>query len=321
MNLTPDAIAREVAATGFGARPLEKVLRLLGLLDALSSHPFLKPRIALKGGTALNLFHLEVPRLSVDIDLNYIGGADRESMLADRPRFEQAVQAVCLREGLAVRRVPTDHAGGKWRLTYSGSTGAPGTLELDVNFMLRTPLWPCVLTDCHLVGSVRPASVRVLDIHELAAGKLCALLARNASRDMFDAYPLLNMAGLDPARLRLAFVVYGGINRRDWRTVTTADATTDVDEVERQLLPMLRTNQVPSSRDLAPWVDNLVAGIRDRLSLVLPLSDREIEFLRRLNDEGRIAPELLTTDLRMQATLSEHPGLKWKALNVRKHRA
>jgi len=70
MNSTPDALAHEVAATGFHAEPLEKVLRLMALLDALSSHPFLKARIALKGGTALNLFHFDVPRLSVDLDLN-----------------------------------------------------------------------------------------------------------------------------------------------------------------------------------------------------------------------------------------------------------
>lgn len=73
MNLTPQALARDVAATGFGAEPLEKVFRLMALLDALNSHPFLKTRIALKGGTALNLFHFNVPRLSVDIDLNYVG--------------------------------------------------------------------------------------------------------------------------------------------------------------------------------------------------------------------------------------------------------
>jgi hypothetical protein len=56
MNVTPQAIAKEVAATGFGAEPIEKVFRLMALLDALHSHPFLKTRFALKGGTALNLF-------------------------------------------------------------------------------------------------------------------------------------------------------------------------------------------------------------------------------------------------------------------------
>jgi predicted nucleotidyltransferase component of viral defense system len=320
MNLTPQAMAREIAATGFGAEPLEKVFRLMALLDALTSHPFLKTRIALKGGTALNLFHFDVPRLSLDIDLNYVGAADRNTMLAERPMAERAVQAVCSREGLAIKRMPTDHAGGKWRLTYVGARGDSGSLELDVNFMLRTPLWPLVTKDCHPVGSVRAAPVPVLDLHELTAGKLAALLARSASRDVFDAHALLVTPGLDSARLRLGFVVYGGINRKDWRTVSPADVAVDAGEVQMELVPMLRADRAPAKREVAAWAKRLVAECRERLSLVLPLSGRETEFLRRLNDEGEIVPDLITNDLAMQATVREHPGLKWKALNVRKRR-
>ena len=113
----------------------------MSLLDGLNAHPFLKPRIALKGGTALNLFVFDVPRLSVDIDLNYIGAAARETMLDERPKVEQAVRAVCSRDGLPIKRMPSEHAGGKWRLAYTRSTGDSGNLELDVNFMLRVPLW------------------------------------------------------------------------------------------------------------------------------------------------------------------------------------
>jgi hypothetical protein len=50
-----------------------------------------------------------------------------------------------------------------------------------------------------------------------------------------------------------------------------------------------------------------------------PLDERELEFLQRLNEEGEITADLLTSDLTMQATVREHPGLTWKALNVRKH--
>ena len=267
----------------------------------------------------MNLFHFEVPRLSVDLDLNYIGAKDRETMLAEKPKIEQAVQAVCSREGLTIKRVPSDHAGGKWRLTYVGLKGFPGNLELDVNFMLRTPLWPCVTKECHPVGSLHAAPVRVLDLHELTAGKLAALLARSASRDVFDAHALLVTPGLDAARLRLGFVVYGGINRMDWRTVSTADVTADVNEVQTGLVPMLRADRAPARRDVAAWADRLVNECRERLSLVLPLNNQELEFLRLLNDEGAIAPEFLTSDPAMQATVREHPGLKWKALNVRKH--
>ena len=319
MNLTPQVLARDVAATGFGAEPLEKVIRLMALLDALNSHPFLKTRIALKGGTALNLFHFDVPRLSVDIDLNYVGAVDRDTMLLERPKVDQAVQAVCSREGLAVRRVPSDHAGGKWRLTYVGTNGSPGNLELDINFMLRTPLWPCVVAECRPVGSFRAAPVPVLDLHELTAGKMAALLARSACRDVFDAHALLATPGLDVAKLRLGFVVYGGINRKDWRRVSADDVTADVNEVRMELIPMLRSDLAPGREAVAAWTAQLVTKCRERLSALLPLDDADVEFLRQLNDLGQIVPELITNDPAQQATIREHPGLRWKALNVRKH--
>jgi len=73
--LTEAELRREAARSGFRPEVLEKVLHLLELLDALRSHPFLAPRLALKGGTALNLFLFDAPRLSVDIDVNVAHGA------------------------------------------------------------------------------------------------------------------------------------------------------------------------------------------------------------------------------------------------------
>lgn len=158
--LSLNELLREAAASGFQAESLEKALALFALLESLRSHPFLKERIALKGGTALNLFVLKGPRLSVDIDLNYIGSKDREIMLSERPKVEQAVQAVCGRLGIQVKRAPSEHAGGKWLLTYMSAWERPGTLELDINYLLRTPLWPPVLMDSHPIGSLRAYSSR-----------------------------------------------------------------------------------------------------------------------------------------------------------------
>lgn len=320
MTLDARDIAREAAATGFPAETLEKVFRLIGLLNALHAHPYLRKRIALKGGTALNLFWFDVPRLSVDIDLNYVGAANRETMMAERPKVEQAVEAVCGREGLVVRRVPSEHAGGKWRLTYTASTGRSGNLEVDLNYMLRVPLWPPDRLDSKPVGTYQATQVLVLDRHELAAGKLAALCARTAGRDIFDARELLLRGDLDRERLRLAFVVYGGANRKDWRTVTSDTIWADVGELRSQLLPTLRGDHVPAASDLPGWTERLSTECRDLMSAVLPLTVRETEFITRLNDHGEIVPDLLIEDPMMQSLIFQNPSLQWKALNVRQHR-
>jgi len=75
----------------------------------------------------LNLFVFNIPRLSVDIDLNYIGAVGREKMLEDRPKLEQAVGAVFSREGFTVKRIPIEHAGGKWRLNYQSLQDSQAT--------------------------------------------------------------------------------------------------------------------------------------------------------------------------------------------------
>jgi len=318
--LSYEQLQRAAGDSGFSVDSYEKVAVLVRLLEGVRAHPFLGPRMVLKGGTALNLFVLALPRLSVDIDLNYVGAADRDTMLAERPRIEAGIQQVAGRTGLTVKRVPTDHAGGKWRLTYTGASGRTGTIEVDVNFMLRTPLWPAGPRDSHPIGGGRAERILLLDDHELAAGKLAALVARSASRDLFDARELLRRPELDRAKLRLGFVVYGGINRVDWRTIGIADVATTAADVDAQLVPMLRMDVRPGKRQVAAWTDALVAETRALMETVLPLEAHEREFLDRLNEQGEIAAELLTTDPGMQETIRRQPGLCWKALNVKKHR-
>lgn len=320
MTTSTEEIARHAAQTGFRSESLEKVLRLLRTLGALQSHPFLRGRLALKGGTALNLFLSDVPRLSVDIDLNYVGASGRDSMLADRPKIEQAIQAVSSREGLAVKRAPSDHAGGKWRLAYTNAAGVSDKLEVDLNFMLRTPLWPVVAMDSLSIGPDQARAIALLNRHELAAGKLAALCARNASRDLFDAREILRRSDLDPDKLRVAFVVYGGINRKDWRKVALDDIDADPVELRGSLVPMLREELAPARSEITDWTRTLVADVRALMTAVLPLGGNEREFIERLNERGEIAPDLLTTDATLQTIIREHPALHWKAQNVRQHR-
>ncbi|OPZ34844.1 MAG: hypothetical protein BWY98_00917 [Tenericutes bacterium ADurb.BinA155] len=62
----------------------EKLLRLLEAIDFISSDPFLAPRLVPKGGTAIHLIYAGLPRLSVDIDLDYIGSFDLKETQKER---------------------------------------------------------------------------------------------------------------------------------------------------------------------------------------------------------------------------------------------
>jgi len=292
----------------------------LGLLNALQHHPFLKGKLILKGGTALNLFVFDIPRLSVDIDLNYTGAESRQAMLAERPKIEQAIQAVFRREGFTVRRIPEEHAGGKWSLRYQSASGQTGNLEVDINFMYRVPLWPIVPTDSRPMGIWQATEIPVLDIHELAAGKLAALLARMQARDLFDSYQILQRDDLNQEQLRIAFVVYGAMNRKDWRTVSIKDVHLDDMDLTRQLVPVLRLGTIPDGSRSEEYGKDLVAQCRKALSAVLPFTDTERDFLDLLLDKGEIDPTLLTADEALQNRIQRQPLLKWKAINVRRHK-
>ncbi len=128
---------------GFDQRVIEKVLHLVHLLNTLNSHPSLRGKWVLKGGTALNLFVLP------------------PSEIVGRHR-SQLHRCAGARE----------HAGGKWRLSYPSFTGHPANLDVDFNFMYRQPLWEINHADSHPLGNFQAKRIPILDLHELAAGKL-----------------------------------------------------------------------------------------------------------------------------------------------------
>lgn len=319
MRISPERLTVEAEATGFQPELLEKTLHLLGLLDAIDSHPFLKRKLALKGGTALNLFVLDVPRLSVDIDLNYVGAQGTDEMREERPLIEEALQAVFSREDYTVRRVPEEHAGGKWSLRYAAGSGRSAGIEVDVNYMYRLPLWPLVRTSSRPLGSQKPLQFPLVDVHELAAGKLAALFARQRARDLFDCSLIFSIDTLDLEKLRIAFVVYGAMNRRDWRTIGLDDLGFNPVELSSQLIPALRIDGQAGSPTTG-FGESLLEECRKALSEILPFTDAEREFLHRLLEEGKVCPDLLTTDRALQKRIGSQPLLEWKALNVRRHR-
>jgi predicted nucleotidyltransferase component of viral defense system len=318
MRLTESDILPIAEKTGFRVEMLEKVVLLLNLINNLNSHPFLKGKWVLKGGTALNLFLLDLPRLSIDIDLNYTGAVERSRMLEERPGMDQALKAVFSREGFNAKRYPEEHAGGKYRLGYQSITGQAGNLEVDINYMYRQTLWDISSHNSNLPGNFQAKNVPILDIHELAAGKIAALLSRGQARDLFDCYKIFKLDNLKPDLLRIAFVVYGGMNRKDWRNVSIEDIKIDPVELDRQLIPTLNMDILDKYSQQGEFSKKLLQDCKKNLSMVLPLKVEEMGFLDRLLDNGEIIPSILTSDEELIKRISNQPLLEWKALNVRK---
>ena len=320
MKISLSRLQTEARTTGFRPDVLEKVAHLLSLLNAIESHPFLKGKLALKGGTALNLFIFDIPRLSVDIDLNIIGSDNRDELVQIKPKIEQAMQAVFSREGFTIRQIPQEHAGGKWQLQYQSATGQTSNLQVDINFMFRVPLWPVVRMDSKTLGQWQSKDIPVVDIHELVAGKLAALLSRKQARDLFDCSKIFDDDRIDHGKLRTTFIVYGAMNRRDWRTIAIDDIDFEPDELARQLIPTLSQNAVKTVKDSDQYGKSLVGKCKKSLTSLIPFTDSEMEFLNLLLDKGQIRADLLTDDNELQDRIMRHPMLQWKAINVRKHK-
>lgn len=320
MKLSRENLLLEAEQNGFKPEFFEKIIILIDLLDTFWKHPFLKDRIVLKGGAAINLFLFDMPRLSVDIDLNYVGSFDRKIMQSERKQLDRSFQAIFKRKSLSVDRIPVEHAGGKWRMSFPSVLGKRSHIAVDTNFILRVPLWEPKEANSKNLGRYKASKVRILDEHELIAGKLSALFSRGAARDLFDAHKLLSQDGLNQEALRIAFIVYGGFSRKDWRTISVDDLTIDSNDLYNQLLPLLNEQSIQTSQNLYEWAKLLLENCRERLEIVLPFKANELEFLELLLEKGEIRPELLTENEDLKRKISLHPALKWKAVNVRKHK-
>lgn len=125
---------------------------------------------------------------------SYIGQLERERMLQERPMINDAINMILGQNKFELDRNPGFHAGGKMVWRYSSVLSQKGNLEIDLNYMYRQPLWPIKLLTPK-ISIEKVIQVPVLDIHELAAGKLSALFSRTASRDLFDAHCLLKRSG------------------------------------------------------------------------------------------------------------------------------
>lgn len=201
MSPSLEYLERCSTVTGYQVAPLEKVVRLGELAADVARHPFLRVVLALKGGTALNLSFGPPGRLSVDLDYNYIGHVEREKMLEDRPRVEEAMTDLARRRGYGVQQSADSFAGRKLFLRYRSALRQDDHIEVDLNFLFRVPLAEIETRSLWQPGELDRVQVRVVGLEELLAGKLLALLDRGAARDVWDVAHLAEpVAGMLTSR-------------------------------------------------------------------------------------------------------------------------
>ncbi len=297
---------------------LEKVYRLLTTLEQFVAVPYLRDRLVLKGGTALNLFYFEnIPRLSVDIDMNYIGQLDRAKMQEERPIINDAIHQIFRQNQFELDRDPQYHSGGKMVWRYPSVLGQKGNLEVDLNYMYRQPLWPVVWLSPKLPFE-KLIEIPVLDIHELVGGKLAALFSRQASRDFFDAHYLLTRCNLEKSKLRLVFVIYLAMTDIKLESLNQSYLSYSIIDMRNRLLPVLRQNDLPRSQSqMKAWADKLLDELREALSLIIPLKSEEMDFISQIRNAKEIKPDLITNDQRLIDVISSHPAIRWAVTKMR----
>lgn len=162
---------------------------------------------ALKGGTAINLFVRDLPRLSVDIDLTYLPIESREDSLR---HVHEALGRIAadLRQALpgcsVVESYQDDDDSLRLTVRQSGAT-----IKIELSPVLRGSVTDPVLRTVSetVEREFGFAEMQVLDLPDLYGGKICAALDRQHPRDLFDVKQLLENEGLTDD-IRKAFLVY-----------------------------------------------------------------------------------------------------------------
>lgn len=160
---------------------------------------------ALKGGTAINLFIHDFPRLSVDIDLAWIPLESREVAL---PNVREALTRIAaeLEAQTGIRAVLQPHNPDEMRIIV---TTDDAQIKIEVSPVARGTLYPPQERD--IVGAVEEefgfAALPVVSLPDLYGGKLCAALDRQHPRDFYDVKMLLDTQGIDRSIFN-GFIVY-----------------------------------------------------------------------------------------------------------------
>lgn len=161
---------------------------------------------ALKGGTAINLFVRDLPRLSVDIDLVYLPVKERAESLTDISAALKRIAARIVRANPGARVIERLYEGAVTKLEVR-SEGVQ--ILIEVTPVLRGTVYEPEMrrTSPAVEEQFAFAEIQVVSFADLYAGKFVAALDRQHPRDLFDVRHLLANEGISDD-LRRAFVVY-----------------------------------------------------------------------------------------------------------------
>jgi hypothetical protein len=265
-------------------------------LPAVSS----APDFAIKGGTAINLFLRDMPRLSVDIDLTYLPVSDRDAALTDI-RSQLATIAEGLKRtmpGANVQVVEGD--APKLLVDKSGAR-----IKVEPSVIIRGSLVPPVSSEmCSAAQEAYELFVEIqrLDSPDLYAGKLCAALDRQHPRDLFDVMHLQALGPI-PHSIRKAFVAYLAGHRRP---------IAELLQPNRKPIKDLFTNHFAGMTEEPVELAELEAARTQLFEWAAgALTDSERRFLLSIK-QGKPGWSLLPFE-----GLDKWPAIQWKLHNIR----
>ncbi len=258
---------------------------------------------ALKGGTAINLFVREFPRLSVDIDLVYLPMKGRDEALQE---ISEALDTISTNLQTAFKDMKLTEAYKSKRDSLRLVVARNGVqIKVELSPVLRGTVYePALMEVCESVeeefGYVETPVVALADLY---AGKICAALDRQHPRDLFDVKGLLENEGLTD-EIRKAFIVYLSSHNRPMAELLRPQYK-DISAIYAGEFENMTQTVVP--------LDELVA-VRERLVglIHVGLTDDEREFLISFKNR-KPNWDLLGLD-----GISQLPAIKWKQINLAK---
>ena len=284
-------LAQLAARTSFLRDNLEKVLRLTDVLRFIAGNPKLNHCLVLKGGTAINLTVFDMPRLSVNIDLDFHSDCTREEMLTARLAINTEIQSYMVSQGyLLSPNTKNPHSLDSWVFIYQNAGGNRDNIKIEINYSMRQHIYAAPI--------------------ELFGSKIKALIERHTCRDLYDVYNLLHSdlyPTFDLPMLRKIVVFYLAVGGSDMpckeydfepiRQITFA-------QIRASLLPMLKKGD---SFDF----ETAKAEVLLFLQSLLQLTESEKRFIDAFNAK-RYQPELLFDDEAILSNILHHPMAYWK---------